>query len=73
VIRYLDPPSDGSTIIEFVDGPRAGERATRDDAPSEIESAGGTYVRSVRCADDGALRYVWSPDAASDPVREQDR
>lgn len=49
-----------STTVEFIGGPREGERATLEERPAEIEMADGSYVRSVRCADDGALRYFWS-------------
>ena len=45
--------------IEFVDGPRAGEHEADDGRRDVIAAPGGRYVRSVRCADDGALRYVW--------------
>jgi len=55
------PTAPETTTVEFVGGPREGERSTLDDRLAEIAMPDGAYVRSVRCADDGALRYVWSP------------
>ena len=52
--------------VEFVGGPRAGERESRNARPVEIRAAGGVYRRGVRCADDGRLRYVWSPNPSAD-------
>jgi hypothetical protein len=52
--------------VEFIEGPWAGEREVRSDLPATIAGPGGTYRRSVRCAEDGALRYVWQgPGSAS--------
>ena len=51
----------GSDVVEFVGGPRNGERVESADPPPQLEAPGGTYDRSVHCADDGALRYVFSP------------
>lgn len=65
MIRYLDEQEPESTTVQFVGGPRQGERATLEERPTEIEMANGSYVRSVQCADDGALRYVWTPREAS--------
>ena len=48
--------------IEFVDGPRAGEREADDGLRDVIAAPGGRYLRSMRCADDGALRYVWQSE-----------
>lgn len=45
--------------VEFIDGPWAGQHEARSDLPATIAGPSGTYRRSVRCADDGALRYVW--------------
>jgi hypothetical protein len=45
--------------VEFIDGPWAGEHEVRSDLPATIAAPGGTYRQSVRCADDGAMRYVW--------------
>ncbi len=61
MIQFLDERQPESTTVEFVAGPRAGERVTLDERPHEIEMADGSYIRSVQCADDGALRYVWMP------------
>jgi hypothetical protein len=47
--------------VEYVGGPRGGEREERDVRPEVIEADGGEYARSVECADDGRLRYVWKP------------
>ena len=46
--------------VEFVGGPRAGERESRPDRPDELAGTGGVYRRGVSCVDDGVLRYVWS-------------
>jgi hypothetical protein len=61
VIRFLDQPDPESPFVEFVGGPRAGEREELVERPTVIDLAEGRYVRSARCADDGALRYVWVP------------
>jgi hypothetical protein len=45
--------------IEDVGGPRNGATEKRFDLPSEIPTPDGIYSRSVRCVDDGAMRYVW--------------
>ena len=47
--------------IEYIGGPLADTSDERDSLPEEIFIAGGRYARSVRCADDGAMRYVWRP------------
>jgi len=50
--------------IEYVGGPLDGTAGEVDGLPDELLLAGGRYVRSVRCADDGAMRYVWrDPDS----------
>ncbi len=51
-----------SALVEFVGGPPDGERELLSDAPAVIHAERGTYRRSVRCADDGALRYVFDKD-----------
>jgi hypothetical protein len=54
-----------SQEVEFVGGPRDGQRvASRAMAPAMVRgrSGAGFYRRSVRCADDGALRYVWQEE-----------
>ncbi len=65
MIRYLPGSEPGPGLddreVEFVGGPRGGRRETLAEHPEMIEAAGGVYERSVACADDGALRYVWSP------------
>jgi hypothetical protein len=45
--------------IEYVGGPLDGTDGEVEGLPDELRSEGGRYVRSVRCADDGAMRYVW--------------
>jgi hypothetical protein len=52
MIRYLDEQPPATNEVEF-------ERDVLDDPPPSIELPGGSYVRSLRCADDGAVRYVW--------------
>jgi hypothetical protein len=63
VIEYIDDVDDKPepAFVEFVAGPRAGERDELAERPAELEAPGGTYVRSFRCADDGAVRYMWRP------------
>jgi len=52
--------------VEFVGGPWDGRPGRMNGLPGEITGPGGRYVRSVRCADDGAMRYVReSSEAAS--------
>lgn len=59
------PAADASDQwVVFIDGPRGGQRREWDDAPDSLPVDGGTYVRSVHCADDGDLRYVFHPDPA---------
>jgi hypothetical protein len=65
VIQFLDEQQPESAMVEFVGGPRGGEHATLDERPPEIDLPDGVYRRSVRCADDGALRYVWTFREAS--------
>lgn len=61
-IVYMDGGANvAAPGVEFVGGPRSGERATIVDPPSDLPEKAGNYVRSVRCANDGALRYVWRP------------
>lgn len=55
-------PTDEGPTVEFVGGPRDGDRETVTASPAQIDASGGSYRRSVRCADDGALRYVFEPD-----------
>ncbi len=67
MIEYLPnsapPEMDAvAVVVEFVDGPWAGRREERNDPPAVIDVNGGTYRRSVRCADDGAIRYVFEED-----------
>jgi hypothetical protein len=51
---------DGSAeVVEYVDGPWAGPTEDRSALPETIPAPDGRYVRSVRCVDDGAMRYVW--------------
>jgi class 3 adenylate cyclase len=70
------PGSGQATEVEFVDGPRAGERERLAGSPPTIAVNGGVYRRSVRCADDGALRYVFDAGAgaaAGAPAQAPDR
>jgi len=68
MITYLPKsgPPDAADIVavEFVGGPWAGQRDQRTDTPAVFTVDGGTYRRSVRCADDAALRYVFDHDPA---------
>ena len=70
MIEYLPGagPDPGAVApdIEFVGGPRAGEREARISRPLEIRAVGGAYRRGVSCADDGRLRYVWSSNPSAD-------
>jgi hypothetical protein len=69
MIEYL--PGSAPTVadvtaeVEYVGGPRGGQREERQLRPKVIEAEGGEYGRSFQCADDGTLRYVWKPDANS--------
>ncbi len=63
-IRFLDDgrrESDDESIVEYVGGPLADRREALREPRAEIPvpDGSGVYRRSVRCADDGALRYVW--------------
>jgi hypothetical protein len=55
-------PEDDAPEVEFVDGPWAGRRERVSDPPASLPTDGGWYHRSVRCADDGALRFVYAAD-----------
>ena len=62
-MEMIDLPDQPSVdTIEFVGGPWAGEREPDRGQTEVIPASGGTYHPSVRCADDGALRYVWNAD-----------
>jgi hypothetical protein len=54
-------------VVEYVDGPWGGTTEERSRLPETIPAPDGRYVRSVRCADDGAMRYVWQ---SSDPAEQ---
>jgi len=56
-------PAQRTPIVEFVDGPWAGRREPMSGPPSSIGTDTGSYRRSVQCADDGALRYVFVADS----------
>ena len=61
VIQLMDEPArDGRTTssLVFIGGTLDGVRREHVDPPDLIEADGESYRRSVRCADDGALRYV---------------
>lgn len=65
MIDYLDggPSRELPATLEYVGGPRRGRREQIAGLPAAaIALAGGEYRRSIRCADDGALRYVWKAD-----------
>jgi hypothetical protein len=61
------PIADGEPVpvvahgdrVEFVGGPRDGHSEERHDMPEILSAGGGDYRRSVRCAEDGSMRYVW--------------
>lgn len=63
MIKFLHQPPMAATAVVFVGGPREGERVTLDERPRVIDAPGGVYIRSYHCADDGALRYVWTSRA----------
>ncbi len=56
-------PRDAMASVVLVGGPDDGVRLDLPDPPAAMPAEGGTYLRSVRCADDGALRYVFEPAA----------
>ena len=65
MINYLDGGSSSElpATLEYVGGPRRGRREPIAGLPAAaITLPGGEYRRSIRCADDGALRYVWKAD-----------
>jgi hypothetical protein len=73
MIRFLDEQQPESTTVAFVGGTREGERDTLEDRPAEIQLRDGTHVRSVQCADDRALRYVWRPRESSGAPQRDER
>ena len=60
------PPTRYLNRVEFVGGPRDGQSADLETLPESIEIGSGHYRRSVRCAEDGAMRYVWVDDRDAD-------
>lgn len=60
----MDRPPE---VVEYVGGPRSGATEERSGLPETIPASDGRYVRSVRCADDGAMRYVWQ---GSEPAEQ---
>jgi len=63
-------------VVEYVGGPRSGSTERRSSLPETIPATDGRYVRSVRCADDGAMRYVWqgsAPAERSQKARTKER
>ena len=52
--------------VEYVGGPRDRQLDDQGELPATIAAEHGRYVRSVRCAEDGAMRYVWQGGPASD-------
>jgi len=61
-----EPEAEQSDEVEFLGGPRNGRREHRRDRPMALPYAHGAYRRGVRCADDGALRYIWVPNVSTD-------
>ncbi len=65
-ITFLDDhPARQTDQAEFVGGPLAGRHPAPTPEQRDISLADGAYVRSVRCADDGAIRFVWHPVSES--------
>ena len=61
-IQFLQaPPAGYPSEVEFVGGPLPGRQPAPDPGLTIVTLPGGDYVRSVRCADDGAVRFVWRP------------
>jgi hypothetical protein len=66
-IHYVDAASEGTStnaaVITYVGGPYADRREFIQEgvrpAAVFVPAQHGLYRQSVRCADDGALRYVW--------------
>jgi hypothetical protein len=56
--------------VQYVGGPRNGATEERSGLPETIPAPDGRYVRSVRCADDGAMRYVWDGSRPAEPGHE---
>ena len=53
------PAIESASPVEYVGGPRDRQLEDRRDLPPTITAEHGSYMRSVCCADDGAMRYVW--------------
>ena len=45
--------------VEYIGGPLTGTSGQMDGLPETVARPDGRYERSVRCAEDGAMRYVW--------------
>ena len=58
--------------IEFVGGPWDGTDGELDQLPDVLEAPEGRYRRSVRCADDGAMRYVWESPTVADAAKRKE-
>jgi hypothetical protein len=63
-IRGLARSAGPAAEREYLGGPRNGQRE-RGRLPEEVSDAGGTYRRSVACADDGVVRYRLAPAVTS--------
>jgi hypothetical protein len=63
----VDRPPD---VVEYVNGPWGGTTEERSALSETIPALDGRYVRSVRCADDGAMRYVWHGSEPAEPGRQ---
>jgi hypothetical protein len=57
-------------VVEYVDGPRGGTTEELSGLPETIPAPDGRYVRSVRCADDGAMQYVWHRSSPAEPGQQ---
>lgn len=60
------PSIELATRVEYVGGTRDGQVEDRGELPEAIAAEGGVYRRSVRCAEDGAMRYVWHDTTRSE-------
>lgn len=61
-VRGGQPPRVIDGEIEFVGGPRNGEREHVDTLPDTLQRDDACYRRAFHCAIDNTVRYVWDRD-----------
>ena len=61
-LRGANPRRIVESDIEFVGGPWSGERDHLERLPDDVPTNGACYHRSLHCAVDDTVRYLWSDE-----------